>query len=193
MQKIFQATAVLLIICMLSACNFPGLGQAVDGITAVPNVGTTVETDTPSQDYGSGECAFMWANKPLPELSKQFDQALKSVQPEAEGYAQAYGENCVTGEGEVVSFHVMETDFYITLKVESLDDHQILGEWIEKVIGVLADFPVDETPGPQPGYVGITFETSEDSLRLWVTQTEVESALESGKRGEELFNAIQAQ
>jgi hypothetical protein len=187
MQKIFQATAVLLVICMLSACNFPGL------IQAAPNPSSNEETEPPSQDYGSGECAFMWANKLLPDLSEQFNQALKAVESDAEGYAQAYGENCVTGTGEVVSFHVMETDFYITLKVESLDDHQILGEWIEKVIGVLADFPVDETPGPQPGYVGITFETSEDSLRLWVTQTEVESALESGKRGEELFNAIQAQ
>ena len=137
------------------------------------------------------ECAFMWANDPLPELSNDFDAALKVIQSKAEGYAQAYGENCVTNEGKVVRFLAMETDFYITLKVENLEDKQILGKLIEQTMEVLADFPTDETPGPQPGYIGITFETPGDSLRLWVMRTEVEIALENGLQGEELFNALQ--
>jgi hypothetical protein len=167
----------ILIIVLLSACNFPRPGQLIP------------DTETP-QDYVSTECAFMWVNKPLSELSEDFNQALKDIS-RAEGYAQAYGENCVTGEGEVVRFLAMETDFYITMQVENLDNKQVLGELIEQVMGVLAEFPTDETPGPQPGYIGITFEMPGDELRLWVTRTEAESALENGLRGEELFNALQ--
>jgi len=110
---------------------------------------------------------------------------------EAVGYAQAYGENCVTAEGEVERFLVMETDFYFTLQVERLDDEQFLGELIEQVMEMLAEFPTDETPGPQPGYVGITFETPDDSVNLWVMRTEIESMRESGLRGKELFDSLQ--
>lgn len=191
MRTVFSKTIVVLIIVLLGACNFPKPRQSVSGVTIVPDTLPTRETVEPPQDYMSMECAFMWANDPLPELSNDFDAALKAVQSEAEGYAQAYGENCVTNEGKVVRFLAMETDFYITLKVENLEDKQILGKLIEQTMEVLADFPTDETPGPQPGYIGITFETPGDSLRLWVMRTEVEIALENGLQGEELFNALQ--
>jgi hypothetical protein len=132
----------------------------------------------------------MWANESLPELSNDFNQALQDIAG-AEGYAQAYGENCVTNEGEVLRFLAMETDFYVTLKVDDLENKQVLGKLVEQVMEVLAEFPTDETPGPQPGYVGITFETSRDSLRLWIMRNEIETALADGLRGAELFIALQ--
>jgi hypothetical protein len=133
----------------------------------------------------------MWANQPLPDLSNEFNRALSDVFLNAEGYAQAYGENCVTSGGEVARFLAMETDFNITLQVEDLEDTQVLGELIEQVMAVLADFPTDETPGPQPGYVGITFETPEDSINLWVMRAKIETALADGLRGAELFKLLQ--
>ena len=186
---ILKATGIL-IISLLSACNFPGTG-----VSAHPSE-TTVEagvqqTVEPTQDYESTDCGFMWASNPLPELSGDFDKALKQVQPQASGYAEAYGENCIDNEGNVVRFLTKETDFHITLKVNNLEDKQALGELIEQVLAVVAKFPKEETPGPQPGYVGITFEAPTDELRLWFTQMDAETAIESGAKGEALFNALQ--
>lgn len=174
----------VLVIALFGACNFPEPGQPIGATTAT-------ETATLSQEHTSNECGYTWANEELPELSNSFSQALQDTLPGAQGFARAYGENCVSETGEVVRFLAMETDFHITLKVENLENEQTLGELIEKVMDVLEEFPTDETPGPQPGYIGFTFESPEESFRLWVMRTEVEAALESGKHGEELFNALQ--
>lgn len=192
MLKKFYKVFGILIIVLLGACNFPRQDQLIASVTIMPENVPALETLEPMQDYASTDCGFTWANEPLPEISSEFNQALQEVLPEAEGFAQAYGENCVTNEGKVVRFLAMETDFYITLQVENLEDRQALGESVEPIMEVLADFPSDKTPGPQPGYIGITFESPEDSLRLWVMRTEVESALEEGLRGVELFNTLQS-
>jgi len=181
------------IIFILSACNIPSTEQTFSTPTSAPSTTVTLEIFTPSQEDGSGECGFMWAHEALPELSDRFYQALQDVIPDAQGYAQAYGENCVAETGEVIRFLAMETDFYITLKVDTLENKQTLGELIEGMMKVLAEFPTGETPGPQPGYIGINFESPEDNLNLWVLRTEAESALENGLRGEELFNALRTQ
>jgi hypothetical protein len=133
----------------------------------------------------------MWAHEPLPELSNQFDTALKDILPQASGSADAYGENCINAQGEVVRFLAMETDYYVTIPVETLEDKGALGEIAEQVMSVLAEFPVEETPGPQPGYVGIIFEAPADELRLWFPRRDAQAALESGLRGEELFNNLE--
>lgn len=173
------------IIVLLSACTFSGNAQSI------PNAPPATITIEPAPDYETGDCAFMWAKNPLPELTKDFDQILKESLPKAEGYAEAYGENCITETGEVSRFLAMETDFHVTLTVDDLDDKQTLGTLIEEVMIVLSEFPTENTPGPQPGYVGIIFETSNDSLRLWLMRTEVEAALEKGLQGEELFTVLQ--
>ena len=176
-------TTSLLVIFLLSACNFPKPGQS--------NPGLTVEPDASAQDFTSSECAYMWARKSLPDLSKDFEEALKEMQPQADGYAEAYGENCMDNQGNVVNFLAMETDFYVTLEVKNLEDKQALGELIEQVLAAVAKFPAEDTPGPQPGYVGITFKAPGDELRLWFTQMDAQTALENGLQGEELLNALQ--
>ena len=192
MRTLIQKIICIPIIFLLVACNFPRTGGTVR-----PSSETTVEagmqqTIEPTQDYESAACGFMWANNPLPELSDDFDKALKEVQPQASGYVEAYGENCIDNEGNIVRFLTMGTDFHIMLKVTDLEDKQALGELIEQVLAVVAKFPTEDTPGPRPGYVGITFETPTDELRLWFTQTDGEMAIENGLQGEELFNALQA-
>ena len=193
MRTFFLRISFVFITALLSACNFPRSGQPVPDVIDSPDTAPPTKTIQPQQDYEPVECAFMWANEPLPELSNDLEETLKGFQTEAEGYAQAYGENCVTNKGEVVRFLAMETDYYITLKVEDLDDKQALGELIEGVMEVMAKFPTEETPGPQPGYIGITFESDTDSLRLWVPRTKIEVAMREGQRGEELFNSLQTQ
>jgi hypothetical protein len=181
----------LLLLFLFSACNYPAQGGSAPDLTGVPVTAPAPETDTPPQDDSSTECGFVWARESLPELSQEFDAALKEALPQASGYAEAYGENCITNQGEVVRFLAMETDFYATLTVENLEDKQALGKFAEQVLSVLAGFPVGSTPGPQPGYVGITFQSPGDELRLWFTRRDAEAALENGLRGEELFNALQ--
>lgn len=170
---------------LLSACNLPGSEQSI------PDVSPATETDESGPDYETGECAFMWAKNPLPELSKDFDQLLKESLPNAEGYAEAYGENCITETGEVSHFLAMETDYHVTFEVDNLNDEQILGELVEAVIEVLAEFPTEDTPGPKPGYVDLTFEAPNDSLHLWLMRSDIETALENGMQGEELFTDLQ--
>jgi hypothetical protein len=190
MRNFFKVT--ILILFLLNACNFPRPGKPAPGLTVVPDAASTQATDIPSQVGADTGCGFVWAREPLADLSNEFDAALREVLPEASGYAEAYGENCLNNQGEVVRFLAMETDFYVTLKIENLEDKQALGELIEQVLSVVAEFPPEETPGPQPGYVGITFETPGEELRLWFTQVDAETALENGLRGEELFNALQS-
>jgi len=180
MRSPFKVSILLLL--LLSACNLP----TPETTAAQP------PTDTPEQAFNSTECGFVWAHEPLDDLSKEFDAALKAEEQNASGRVEAYGENCITSQGEVARFLAMETDFYITLEVPNLEDKQTLGKLIEEVLVVLAEFPVEQTPGPQPGYVGITFKSPSDELRLWFPQREAEAALEKGLRGIELFEALQA-
>lgn len=175
---------------LLSACNFPNLAGTTPGPTVVPDTAPAPVTDLPTQDYNYSECGFVWAREPLPELSQEFDAALKEALPQASGRAEAYGENCINNTGEVVRFLAMETDFDITVKVETLADKQLLGNLIEQVLDVVAQFPVEETPGPQPGYVGITFEAPGDEDRLWFPQQDAQAAIDTGLRGEELYLAL---
>lgn len=182
----------VLLVFLLCACNFPSPGEPPPGPTPLPDAAPAPVTEPPAQDGSSTDCAFVWARQPLADLSLEFDESIKGTLPQASGSAEAYGENCINAQGEVVRFLAMETDYYVTLTVDDLKDKQALGEAIAKVLQVLANFPVGETPGPQPGYVGITFETSAEELRLWFTRRDAEAALENGLRGEELFNALQA-
>jgi hypothetical protein len=192
MRTFILKTTGILIISLLSACNFPGVRVPL----LSPSSETTVEAETqqtvePTQNYESTACGFMWASNPLPELSDDFNKALRKVQPQASGYAEAYGENCIDNEGKIVRFLTKETDFHVTLNVNNLEDKQTLGELIEQVVAVVAKYPPEDTPGPQPGYVGITFEAPTDELHLWFTQMDAETALKSGLKGETLFNALQ--
>jgi hypothetical protein len=189
MRNLFKLSILLLF--LLSACNLTRPGQPAPGLTVVPDTVPIPGTNTPPEENTSTECGFTWAREPLADLSKEFDETLKVLLPQASGYAEAYGENCLNTKGEVVRFLAMETDFYVTLEVKDLEDKRVLGELIEQVLGVVSEFPVEETPGSQSGYVGITFEAPGDELRLWFTQLEAQAAIDSGLRGEELFNILQ--
>jgi hypothetical protein len=185
MRTPFKISTLLLL--FLAACNFPAPG--IPPLPGSTEPAPALPTNT-GPDYNYSECGFVWAREPLPELSREFEAALKAALPQASGYAEAYGENCLNNSGEVVRFLAMETDFYFTFQVENLEDKQALGGLIEHALGVLAQFPVGETPGPQPGYVGIVFQAPGHEERLWFSQQDAQTALDNGLRGEGLYLAL---
>jgi hypothetical protein len=106
--------------------------------------------------------------------------------------AEAYGENCYDAQtDEVVSFGAMETDYYITVKVADLADRNSLGNMLEKILVVMDAFPVGTTPGPQPGYIGVSFQAGGDELNLQFTAAEGKSAREAGLTGAALLDELQ--
>lgn len=143
------------LIALTALCNFPRAIPPPEP-TAFPL--TKIQTDTPT----TGPCGFAWATQSLPELSEQLLARLNEAGlPVAAARAEAYGENCVYSDGTVARFAAMQTDYRVTLAVETLTDAETLGSLLEQTLEIIDGFPVGETPGPNPGYIGITFQAGE--------------------------------
>ena len=136
----------------ISTIGTPHIDQPPDGqITAEPPASSDPE-----------QCAYQWAQQDLPELSSVFQGALQAHEPEAQGSAFAFGENCLRNDGTIASFSAMETDFNITLQVSDLTNESDLGDWIVKVMQVIAEIPPDLIQGPRPGRVNIAFQSNDE-------------------------------
>ena len=172
-STVLRAPVVVLtvFVFVLLACSLPSL----------PGAPTTV-----------APCAWAWASRPLPELSARLREALDEAGIAVDSArAVAYGENCVDAEtNEVRRFAVMQTDLHITLPVDDVADLDALGELAAAVLDVLDGFPPSETPGPQAGYVGITFVAGEEELGLWFKVPEGVEARDRGLRGAALLEAL---
>ena len=142
-------------------------------------------TSTP--DATSTQCGYQWAYQDLPELSAQFDEATKELIPNSTSHATAFGENCVAADGQVIRFLAMETDFYVIVSVEKMDDYETFGKWITQVMQVVGGLPPDAIAGSKPGFIEFRFEKSTtDGMGFRVPiQGYAEAA--SGKTGEEIF------
>lgn len=104
--------------------------------------------------------------------------------------AEAYGENCISANGSVVRFAARETDFYVTLTVTDLSDENMLGSLLEQTLAVIDLFPIDQTPGPNPGYVGIAFKVGEQVQNLWFTQIQAADLRVQGLKGADFYRAL---
>lgn len=155
---------------------------AVETIQAVLSPETTlVPTDEP--------CYYQWASQELPEvtgaLQKYFQDAGQSDLTVAAG---AFGENCLRADGSVVRFLTMYTDIYVTAPVDRLDNTSLLAERCETILRLVLDYPPEELPGSNEGYLGITFADPQGGvLNLWFRRLEGKAALDSGLSGEELL------
>lgn len=147
----------------------------------------TVETPT------LGPCGFIWARKSLPELSGQLrvklDEAGLTV---IAASAEAYGEDCLYSDGTLAYFAAMETDYRVTLSVNDLIDTGALGSLLERTLVVIDGFPVTETPGPNPGYIGISFQAGEQIENLWFQRAKSDQLRAQGLSGVELYEALKA-
>ena len=169
---------VLFLAFLLAACNL--------SIPPAPS------TETPTTGNSSTQCAWEWATQSLPDVSAGVQSALEVAGLTGMTVtAEAYGENCITGAGVVDSFAVMETDFRISVKMPALTDSALLGSLLEKILIVLDAFPPGVTPGPNPGYIGVTFQAGNDELRLWFTVADGKSARASGLHGAALLDKLQ--
>jgi len=170
----------LLVALLLTACNLYRPGRVQE--TAPP-------TDT--LDYH--DCYYNWATQPLPDLSRQVQQAMEKAGLKGiKASAEAYGENCFDSQtNEVVSFSAMETDFKLSLEVPDLADTQALGDLVERILVVLDEFPTKSTPGPQPGYVGIHFGSGDQVLNLWFLIEKGKAARGEGLQGAALLEWLQ--
>jgi hypothetical protein len=163
---------------LLVACNLP---------TAGPDLTTAPATEVPYE-----QCAFNWATRSLPELSADVQAAMQAAGLEnVTAIAEAYGETCSTGQaGETPSFGAMETDYRLMVKVASLTDRDELGSRLGRILVVLDQFPVGTTPGPQSGYVGVSFQANGDQLNLWFHRADGKSAREQGLEGAALLDQL---
>jgi hypothetical protein len=174
---------ILLMAILLVACD---LSSFIQDIKFAP------VTETPSPDSGYTECAWTWATQPLPDLSTQVQSALETAGLNGvTALAEAFGENCITTTGEGNHFAAMETDFRIHMEVQDLTDTSALGVLLERILGVLDKFPPGATPGPQPGYIGVSFVQGTDEVNLWFTVDSGQSARALGLHGSELFAELQ--
>ena len=84
----------------------------------------------------------------------------------------------------------METDFNLTLQVNDLSNETELGEWIVKVMQVLAEIPPEQISGPGPGRVSLTFQSAGDerNITFYINQYQ---ELASGLSAAEIFQQLQ--
>ncbi len=170
----------ILLPLLLTACNLPGIS---------PDLVSALVTDTP--DSGHTECAWVWDTQSLPDLSTEIQSALATAGLTGITVsAEAYGEDCITASGAVDHFATMETDFRITMQVASIDDHEALGTLLEQILTGLDAFPPGVAPGPNPGYIGITFQAGGDEERLWFTVADGASARALGVHGTALLEKL---
>ena len=174
---------ILLLAIFLAGCSLPH---------SIPELWSPRLTETPASDTAYTECGWNWASQALPNLSAEVQAAMESAGlTGVTAVAEAYGENCLTGSGEVDHFAAMETDFRIRLEVPDLADTAALGRQLERILVVLDAFPPESTPGPQPGYIGVRFIEGAQEISLWFTVTHGVSARAQGLHGYELFLELQ--
>ena len=172
MRKII---AILLTVISLAACNLP--------------MPTPMAVNPPAD---SSQCYFNWASQNLPELSTQIETKIKAARlTGVSARAEAYGENCIDPQtNKPVSFGAMETDFHITAKVDDLSNKDELGNLLEKILVILDGFPVGKIPGPQPGYINISFQSGMDEINIMFNITAGKSARTVGLHGAALFDEL---
>jgi hypothetical protein len=147
----------------------------------------SLEAPTPAID-----CAFVWSNHSLPEVSSEINQAFRQEGfPEVEVEASAYGEDCLNPEtNQIVRFVAMQTDFYINVSVEGINNSQVMGEWVERSVRILEAFPPGKVPGPNAGYIGISFTSGLENENLWFARSKAKNLIEEGLKGSELYEAL---
>ena len=182
MRKLASFLSLLL---LLTACNLPHASP--DPVTDAP----PTETPTPTGEAGYTQCAWSWATQSLPDLTAEIQTAMEAAGLTGiTARAEAYGENCITANGAVDHFATMETDFRIRVEVPDLNDTAVLGDLLERILIVLDAYPPGIAPGPNAGYVGITYVSGTTESNLWFTVYEGESARALGLHGADLYNEL---
>jgi hypothetical protein len=156
---------------------------------------TASETPTPPAAAATGApttqpCGFQWAINPLPEISERAQAALDDAGLKGSARAEVFGENCLNADMSVQYFASMETDFRFVLDASDLADRSALGDLAAVAVAIVERFPVNELPGTQPGYIGITFTAGDQTVNVWFARQDGVDALAQGLSGEAFYKAI---
>lgn len=163
--------------------------QEETAATSVPTAAIITETATPSG--APLPCYYVWASQELPEISAELQSALRNVLPGTEARAQAYGENCVAEDGSS-TFGAMQTDFYITIPVASLNDPDALGDALVQALTIIIQrFPRPIVPGGMDGYVEVSFTDGTETRGLHAPIALAKELLKKGLGGAELLQALE--
>lgn len=150
---------------VLTNVSAPGDVPATESAESVPQV----------------NCAYQWDYQDAPELTVTFDNAVKEINPQADGRAQLFGERCGA------DFLVMETDLYVRLPAPDLTQTEDFGNFVAQVLEHVLNLPRESLPGPKDGFVEFTFAQNDAErviLRVPVQQYREQA---QGKTGAELF------
>ena len=174
---------IILFFLMLTACTLPAAGT-------VPPIVTATIVLAPTPTTSNAECAYVEGRKDSPKLSTSIAEKLKALGLSVEKTrAEAYGENCIAADNSIVRFAQREIDFYITLNVLSLKDETSLGNQLEQILTVIEQFPSDQV-GPNPGYVGVTFQSGSQVKNLWFTLQDANALQKQDIKGADLYKAL---
>lgn len=174
----------------LSLCLLLLIGCS-PALTATPLTAPPSETPTATPTAASQACAYMWASQNLTDLTLELQEAIKDVQPDAQAYAFAFGEDCIYEDGHK-TFSAMETDFNVTLQVTDLADENELGNWIIKTMQVIETLPKEKIVGPRPGRVTMIFTVGSDQ-KFFNFYIDKYQALPKGMAGWEIYQSLQTQ
>ncbi len=184
---------------LLSALKTKTPTPLVEVATSSPAPYPTTPTPDTSTSAGTGaepaNCAFVWDNRPL-DLETNMVQAAFQAKGmnDVSARLQAYGENCIDPDtNQVVRFTTMETDFYLSFQVESLEDTETLGNRLADSLQVLRSFPEDTFPGPMPGRVFASFNGGGQIQNLSFDMQQAAKALDENLRGSALIQALSQQ
>ena len=187
--------ALLVLTLILGACtlNLP-VTETVStrpGATIPPP--TEIPTLVPTVDTTYGGCGYQWAYADVPDVTAQFDAAVKELIPNSGAHATAFGENCRGADGQVLKFIAMETDFYVFITVDVLDEYETFGNWIAQVMQIVIALPAEMLMGPKPGFVAFRFEKSVDEYVVLSVPIQPYRETAIGITGEELFRMFYTQ
>ncbi len=200
-RPVLSLFMLLLIIAL--ACNLPageqnGLNRPGD--TSAIQEGEPDQEPMPPQalppDTGdsSQQCAYQWASQALPELSEKlqddFDEAgMKHIRVRAE----AFGENCILPDGRVGGFLVMQTDLRFTVGVADIHDYPSLATQVREILRIIFGMPLEQFPGPNKGYIGISFsDLNGASMNLWFPRQVAEQAVQENLDGAALIEWLRS-
>jgi len=132
------------------------------------------------------QCGGMYLTELYP-LSWIIDDAIKTLDPNAEGWAEAVGQGCIADDGKSY-FHAFGIWFYIDKPTPDLKDYEALGSWIVDVMNLLDTIPRNEyTINAESTIVNFRFYVGTSELldvRVPIKKYLTEA---NGKSGEELF------
>ena len=159
--------------------------------TAAVVMSTLLAPEVKPSPAAQGNCAYQWAYKDAPELTKFIDDAVKALNQEASARAQYYGEDCVYADG-TSTFSAMETDFYIRLPVDDLSQEEDFGNWVAQVMEIAIQIPREELSGNY-GFVEFWFEKSETEYITFRVPIQQYIDKARGESGVELFQLFYSQ